>query len=85
MGWGAPGLGDDWGWDGEAICDAQGCEGGPSASPLGLLERDVILRIKVTQVNPMTILECETDLFQQKHNCDNKNNSKDQVRPAISC
>ena len=36
---GAPGLGDDLGWGGEATRDAQGCEGGPS--PLGLLERDI--------------------------------------------
>jgi hypothetical protein len=30
---GAPGLGDDLGWSGEATRDAQGCEGGPL--PLG--------------------------------------------------
>ena len=40
MGWGAPGLGDDLGWGGEATRDAQGCGGGPP--PLGLLERDII-------------------------------------------
>ena len=39
MGWGAPGLGDDLGWGGEATRDAQVCGGGPT--PLGLLERDV--------------------------------------------
>ena len=38
MGWGAPGLGDDLGWGGEATRDAQGCGGGPP--PVGLLERD---------------------------------------------
>ena len=36
---GAPGLGDDLGWGGEATRDAQGCGGGPP--PLGLLERDI--------------------------------------------
>ena len=39
LGWGAPGLGDDLRWVGEATHDAQGCGGGPS--PLGLLERDI--------------------------------------------
>ena len=39
--WGAPCLGDDLGWGGEATRDAQGCGGGPP--PLGLLERDIIL------------------------------------------
>ena len=42
MGWGAPGLGDDLGWGGEATRDAQGCGGGPPPLGLGLLERDII-------------------------------------------
>ena len=46
MGWGAPGLGDDLGWGGEATRDAQECGGGPT--PLGLLERD----IRVEELNP---------------------------------
>ena len=39
LGWGAPGLGGDLGWVGEATRDAQVCGGGPP--PLGLLERDI--------------------------------------------
>ena len=41
LGRGAPGLGDDLGWGGEATRGAQGC--GSGSPPLGLLERGVHL------------------------------------------
>ena len=39
MGWGAPGVGDDLGWGGEATRGVQGCGGGPPS--LGLPGRDI--------------------------------------------
>ena len=41
LGWGAPGLGDDLEWGGEATRGAQGCGGGPP--PLGLFGGDISL------------------------------------------
>ena len=46
LGWGAPGLGDDLGWGGEVTRDAQGCTCGGGPTPLGLLERDIIVLYK---------------------------------------
>ena len=57
LGWGAPGLGDDLRWGGEATRDAQGCGGG--SPPLGLLERDISERLwtKVTGLMTESILK----------------------------
>ena len=55
LGWGAPGLGNDLGWSGEATRDAQRCGGGHP--PLGLPERDISVSLKPISRKP-TLKTC---------------------------